>query len=813
MDMRSPGALPFTAILLAFAVLFGGASAIAASSDYWASLAGALVGAVLLALHALGVRPLVRGWSLALLPFAALWLVGMLQLLPLSIEPDGPIHEAARRVREMLGEDGAHPSTLAPSATVRVMLAALYPFAIALAALGATQSERVLAVKMIVGLAAASAAVAILDAVTGTPLFGPGYEGVFANENHQALLLSMIPPLLVALGLWQGRRRRAARVIGTALAFFLGFAGVILSGSLAGFGLFALSCTASAMLLYSASRSGAGMRLDRRAVAGMFIFVAVFAAALAATLPGLAGYEHRRAFWSALVVAALSSGPLGTGLGTFVDAARMSLPLELVGPEYLNHAHNEPLQILLEGGWILVILSLATAILLLVRMLQRLGKSRSGRHARLALLVAVLLAAAHSLVDYPLRTIGLASVVAVLLALLLTRTERFATVRSRGAPLALAAGCLAMLVPAHRYLGAERAYAEERDAEALSLDPDHAEARLALAERLRGEGRTDAAIREARAALNASPILSPALNLLVLGDLENVAYRETLEAFGYSGNVGQIPLVIAALNRGDIEAAADRIVAMLSERTSVPEAQRTMLYYSGSDARLAAAIARRAPPELLFTDSTAHAFNQFAEPERDQAVAGLIAILRAADAATIPPWMLRYLTFHFRQGGDAGPLAALYADLYGSRTAFTLSPYPDGTVPIATNGFDWNPGPSTRKLSIERRPSPALRIDIAPADNAMVATRDIVLPRGGIVRGTMSSLSGTQRVGLELHCGGRVAREEVMVEAVPQPVEIANDADCPVATLRIFARAPVNARALVLRGFRVDEKESDVKGE
>jgi polysaccharide export outer membrane protein len=42
--------------------------------------------------------------------------------------------------------------------------------------------------------------------------------------------------------------------------------------------------------------------------------------------------------------------PWGTGMGVFACAFRMQEPYELLGPRYVNHAHNDGLQFLIEGG-------------------------------------------------------------------------------------------------------------------------------------------------------------------------------------------------------------------------------------------------------------------------------------------------------------------------------------------------------------------------------------------------------------------------------------------------------------------------------
>lgn len=99
---------------------------------------------------------------------------------------------------------------------------------------------------------------------------------------------------------------------------------------------------------------------------------------------------------------------LGTGFGAFQEAFRTIEPSEVLGPRYLNNAHNDWLQFFIEGGVFAVAIFLALAILLLRRVPALFKRSdaaggRSLQQSRLAFAIIGLIALA-SILDYPLRT-------------------------------------------------------------------------------------------------------------------------------------------------------------------------------------------------------------------------------------------------------------------------------------------------------------------------------------------------------------------------------------------------------------------------
>ena len=114
--------------------------------------------------------------------------------------------------------------------------------------------------------------------------------------------------------------------------------------------------------------------------------------------------------------------PLGSGIGSFDPAYRVVEPVESVGTQFLNHAHNDYAELWVEAGVMGAVVVVAFLIWALVASARIwLAPERGGAPARAATLV-ILLLAGHSLVDYPLRTLALAAVFAFACALLAAPT-------------------------------------------------------------------------------------------------------------------------------------------------------------------------------------------------------------------------------------------------------------------------------------------------------------------------------------------------------------------------------------------------------
>lgn len=216
--------------------------------------------------------------------------------------------------------------------------------------------------------------------------------GLFANKNHFSALLFVSIPFVVYYGLFRGN---------------------LVSGSL---GLFALLL----LLLASGSRAGVliGMAItvisifflsSRSRTSGLSIF-AIFAGLSFYTIGAWATIEAKEVdpafgrgeFARTTIEGIKENWPTGVGFGNFQKAYQIYERPEMIFSAFVNHAHNEYLEIAFEGGIIAIVL-MAFYVMSLILTFPRI-RSESFRKAAF-LSVSFLLI--HSLVDYPLRTAAL----------------------------------------------------------------------------------------------------------------------------------------------------------------------------------------------------------------------------------------------------------------------------------------------------------------------------------------------------------------------------------------------------------------------
>jgi O-antigen ligase len=316
------------------------------------------------------------------------------------------------------------PVSEAPYESAAVLLVLLPPLAM-FAAVQASESSRGAASALLVGTAAAIA-VGALQVASGPgsgwyfyPITNSGAVGFFANSNHMAtLLLAAIPfvPALLLSGKSQRRLRgRSAAVITIAVAAL----GLILIG-------IALNRSLAALLLVLPVLLASGLMIPvgwRFRWLGVPIAVAGLAAAIvalsinplnssAASQAKEISLQSRQAIWRTTGEAATGSFPFGTGLGSFAEVYRLHENPETVDSTYVNHAHNDYLELTLElglAGVVLIVLFIAWWVR---RAVQIWSSSLSSPFERAATIASAAIFA-HSIVDYPLRTSAMAAVCAM----------------------------------------------------------------------------------------------------------------------------------------------------------------------------------------------------------------------------------------------------------------------------------------------------------------------------------------------------------------------------------------------------------------
>ncbi len=367
-------------------------------------------------------------WQWTALAIAVL-AIPLLQLLPLpsALASMGEGRALLQADLAAVGAPGATRASLDPAATrasLYALLPALAVFGLVLA-LPAHMHRRL--AWWIAGLAMASLLLGILQlgapqesVLNPYPQWRPAMNGFFANPNHQATML-VVAAIFAAGWLFhagsqrrarkEGKGRRAVTMVAAAAVVLLAIAALPLTGSRAGVIIFILALAAVVASQHWRLR---GRRSRRLLVAGSGVAAGLGVLAAMRWMRVDAAEELRQPLRQATLEVAGAHAPLGSGAGTFVPVFEQATSHELLMPSYVNHAHNEYVQWLLEAG-VLALPAMGLALISLVaagRAFLRL--TPPARTAGACALLALLVIAAHSLVDYPLRTQSMLTVAAAL---------------------------------------------------------------------------------------------------------------------------------------------------------------------------------------------------------------------------------------------------------------------------------------------------------------------------------------------------------------------------------------------------------------
>ena len=357
----------------------------------------------------------------------------LLQLIPLPSSLWAALPGRSRFAAgfELLGIDPATmPLSLDPYASLSTSLALLPPLGMLLAMIGLRgYSTAWLAAALISGTIA-GVLLGILQVTSGDPANSGWYlysfsnfgvaTGFFANSNHMASLLLATIPFIAALGATVRERAKDVRLRSAALALVGGglvvvILGLVLNGSLAGYGLGLPVVLASvAMLLGARSRLGRAM-LPVVAIAALVAVAVIWASPV--NRGATTSVSSRQEMLVGSLTLEREFGLAGTGLGTFEKAYRLTEDPGQVGRYYVNHAHNDYLELAIEMGLPGIIL-----ILLFLgwwgRAVWAMARSPAADHFAMAGAVASAALLLHSAVDYPLRTAAMSSVLAMCLVLI-----------------------------------------------------------------------------------------------------------------------------------------------------------------------------------------------------------------------------------------------------------------------------------------------------------------------------------------------------------------------------------------------------------
>jgi O-antigen ligase len=369
--------------------------------------------------------------------------VPLLQLLPL---PSGLW--AALPGRSIIAEidrttglgEVWRPLSMTPYETRNALLSLGVPCSVIV--LGSQLSSRRLrqVLFVVLGLGALSAVLGLLQTLS-SPTSGlylykltnnGSAVGLFANRNHQAFLLAAMIPLLVYAAASSAGARRFRWLL-SSLGGLLLLPLILITGSRSGMilALFAILAVPFLVFVANARRAERSPR-DRRemqpsrwprlllvgSAIGLVTLTVTLGRALAWERLGEASpYEDMRfrilpTLWELLGQHIW----VGTGLGSFERIYQIHEPDGLLAAFYMNHAHNDWLELALTGG-LPAMLLLAVAVALAVRRALAVWKHGDQVAADPAMartgLVFLLLTGFASLSDYPLRTPACAALFAL----------------------------------------------------------------------------------------------------------------------------------------------------------------------------------------------------------------------------------------------------------------------------------------------------------------------------------------------------------------------------------------------------------------
>jgi O-antigen ligase len=431
---------PLALVLAAF--LLGGAS----RADVTSLLVLRPLAVFALALAFLFLPRAVWRENRSLLLCALAWLgLTALQLVPLppAVWQSLPGRELAVQIDHASGlGDVWRPFSMVPWRTVNSLFALVLPLAVLLWMLILPPASRHRVAYLLLGLVLMTMVLGLLQVIGGPKnafyLYRITNEdsavGLFANRNHNAIFIALGFPLLAAtLALLPApaelirTREWAAAGAAVLLIPFL-----LTAQSRAGI-LIGIACIASAVWLYQSPTASAQKRRPRKAIdprlafgviagAGLIALTMLFTATNAVerlSRLGKSDDELRLKIWPPIADLVGDFMPWGSGIGTFVEVYGTIEPDQLLASEYVNHAHNDWLELTLEGGLPFLAL-LAIALIVVLRAgLANLRRASSPRDRLLRKLgiVIIFVLALGSTYDYPLRCPSLASLLAIAVVL------------------------------------------------------------------------------------------------------------------------------------------------------------------------------------------------------------------------------------------------------------------------------------------------------------------------------------------------------------------------------------------------------------
>lgn len=423
------------AILAGAAIVLAGATREGHMLNAGVRLLGLAV--LVFGLWRLSERPFQAEWRTPLWLAAAIVAVPLLQLVPLppflwtALPGKGEI----AAVYDAAGMPAPwHGLGLNPEGSLNAALALLPGLAMFVATLTLRAPARIVVILTAAGFALAGALLGMAQVAGGTESTLRFYAttnpdsavGFFSNRNHQASLQLVAMPLVAAAlaALFPNRKGwpslPALLIAGGLLAVLAVM--TVLTDSRAGLVLYPLVVAGCALLLVRDRLPRLPGKAVLAALGGVVVVGGLLGGGALMARPAVMAElaaDPRMAGLPVITAESVRQLPFGTGLGTFDEVYRSREKVEGLQNAYLNHAHNDLLELWLETG---------LPGLILVGLFVVWYGRRSydawrtpGLEGSLACAGSIIVGALllHSLVDYPLRTGALSAMLGFGCALLL----------------------------------------------------------------------------------------------------------------------------------------------------------------------------------------------------------------------------------------------------------------------------------------------------------------------------------------------------------------------------------------------------------
>ncbi len=364
-------------------------------------------------------------WPVLILALLAAWMTIQLIPLPFDMWTSLSDRQTIADIEAAIGLSGtARPLTLSPLRTANSLASLVVPVTafLLIALLDDKGMKRACTLVIAAGVISALLGIAQVGVRGADQLYfyaitnPDSAVGLFSNRNHNALFMN----IALAFGFFRvvdlfHKGEKAPMAIYATIQFVL-VTGILVNGSrfgfflllanLLGFGLFMMwrfrkrqSGKSQAVILVSAVALFAGL-------------LSVFANA--ERLPALDRYfanevaqDQRVEALPTVIEMASDHFPYGLGFGAFEQGFRINEPTEILSSRYFNHAHNDWLQLVVEGGLPAVLIVGFAFIMLAKKAVPQLLHSDGSRADGSSVWLGVItigMIAAHSIVDYPLRT-------------------------------------------------------------------------------------------------------------------------------------------------------------------------------------------------------------------------------------------------------------------------------------------------------------------------------------------------------------------------------------------------------------------------